>query len=47
MMVFFGPIIGSLYGSEKSRKLPQDRRVFFGLAPTLNGGLSAVAQLRF
>ena len=42
-----GPIIGSLYVSEKSRKSLQDRRVSFDLFPTLNGGLSAVAQLRF
>ena len=42
-----GPIIGSLYVSEKSRKPPQDHRVSFGLFPIPNGGLSAVAQLRF
>ena len=47
LMAYVGPIIGSLYASEKSRQPPQDHRVFFGLAPTFNGGLSAVAQLRF
>ena len=41
-----GPFIGSLYASEKWRKPPQDR-VAFALAPTPNGGLSAVATLRF
>ena len=46
MMALFSPII-SLHASEKSRKPPQDRRVSFGLAPTLNGGLSVVTQLRF
>ncbi len=45
--IFVGPIIGSLYASEKWRQLPQARRVSFALSPTLNGGLSAVAQLRF
>ena len=47
LVAYVGPIIGSLYASEKSRQPPQDHRVSFGLAPTLNGGLSAVAQLRF
>ena len=42
-----GPIIGSLYVSEKSRKPPQDCRVSFTLAPTLNGGLSASTTLHF
>ena len=46
-MVLVGPIIGSLYMSEASRKPPQSPRVSFGLAPTLNRGLSAVARLRF
>ena len=46
-VTLFGPFIGSLYGSEKSRKPPQDRRVSFALSPTPEGGLSAVAQLRF
>ena len=41
-----GPFIGSLYASEKWRKPPQDR-VSFALAPIPNGGLSAVATLRF
>ena len=43
----FVPVISSLYASELSRKPPQDRRTSFGLAPTPNSGLSAVAQLRF
>ena len=47
LLVYVVPPVSSLIVSEVSRKLPQDRRVFFGLAPTLNGGLSAVAQLRF
>ena len=42
-----GPFISSLYASEKSRQLPQDRRVSFGFAPAPNGGLSAVTTLRF
>ena len=46
-LMYVGPIIGSLYASEKWRKPPQDRRVSFGLAPALNGGLSATATLRF
>ena len=40
-------LVGSLYASEKWRKPPQDSRVSFGLSPTFNGGLSAVAQLHF
>ena len=47
MVALCGPFISSLIASEKSRQPPQDRRVSFGLAPTLNGGLSAVTQLRF
>ena len=42
-----GPFIGSLSASEKSRQPPQARRISFALSPTLNGGLSAVATLRF
>ena len=41
------PVISSLMASELWRRSPQDRRVSFGLAPTLNGGLSAVTTLRF
>ena len=44
---FVVPPIISVAISEKSRKPPQAQRVSFGLSPTLNGGLSAVAQLRF
>ena len=47
LLLYVGPIIGSLIASEKWRKPPQSRRVSFGLAPTLNGGLSAAATLRF
>ena len=46
-MLSVGPVISSLIASELSRKPPQDRRISFGLSPTLNGGLSAVAQLHF
>ena len=46
-VMYIGPIIGSLYASEKWRKSPQARRVSFGLAPTPNGGLSAAAILCF
>ena len=46
-MAYVAPVISSLYASEASRKPPQSRRVSFALAPTLNGGLSAVATLRF
>ena len=45
--LYVAPSIGSLIVSEKSRKPPQAHRVSFALSPTLNGGLSAVAQLRF
>ena len=41
------PAISSLIASELSRQPPQARRVSFGLSPTLNGGLSASATLRF
>ena len=47
MVALCGPFIGSLSASEKSRQLPQDRRISFALSPTLNGGLSAVTTLRF
>ena len=45
--ILVGPIIGSLYASEKWRQPPQARRVSFALSPTLNGGLSAVTTLYF
>ena len=45
--VYVVPVISSPIVSELSRKPPQARRVSFALSPTLNGGLSAVAQLRF
>ena len=41
------PIVGATLASELWRKPPQARRVSVALSPTLNGGLSAVAQLRF
>ena len=44
---FVAPPIISIAISEKSRNPPQARRISFGLAPTLNGGLSASATLRF
>ena len=47
LAIYVVPIISSLIASELSRKPPQDRRVSFGLASTLNGGLSAVTMLRF
>ena len=47
LLLYVGPIIGSLIASELWRKPPQSRRVSFALAPTLNGGLSAAATLRF
>ena len=46
LLAYVGPIT-SLYASEKWRKPPQACRVSFALSPTLNGGLSAVATLRF
>ena len=46
-LMYVGPIIGSLYASEKWREPPQSRRVSLALAPALNGGLSAAATLRF
>ena len=42
-----GPMVGAMIASERGRKPPQDRRVSFGLASTLYGGLSAVTTLRF
>lgn len=45
--IYLGPVVGSIYGSEKSRNPPQAHRISFGLAPTLNGGLSASATLHF
>ena len=45
--VALGPVVGSIYGSEKSRKPPESRRVSFGLAPNPKGGLSAIATMRF
>ena len=42
-----GPLISSLYASEKSRQLPQDRRVSFGLVPQPQRSLSVVVTLRF
>ena len=47
LSMYVVPVISSPIMSELSRQPPQARRVSFALAPTLNGGLSAVAQLRF
>ena len=44
------PVLLSLIASEQARQPPQasqNSRVFFDLVPTLNGGLSAAATLRF
>lgn len=41
------PVAFATIASELWRKPPQARRVSLALSPTLNGGLSAVAQLRF
>ena len=46
-VMYIGPIIGSLYASEKWRKPPQARRVSLSLCPTPNGGLSAVTTRAF
>lgn len=46
-VLFVGPMFGSIIASEIWRKPPQDRRISFGLAPNLKGGISAVATLRF
>ena len=45
--LFVGPVAMATAWSERLRKPPEFSRVSFGLAPTFNGGLSAVAQLRF
>ena len=47
VMGFVGPIIGSLYASEKSREPPQARRISFALSPTPDSGLSAAITLHF
>ena len=47
LSMYVVPVISSPIMSELSRQPPQARRVSFALAPTLNGGLSAVATLRF
>ena len=47
LAIYVVPVISSLIASELSRKPPQSRGVSFALAPTLNGGLSATATLRF
>ena len=45
--IYLGPVVGSIYGSEKSRKPPQAHRISVDLVPAPNRGLSAVATLRF
>ena len=47
LLMYVGPIIGSMTVSEISTKPPEDRRVSVALSPTPHGGLSAVATLRF
>ena len=47
MVSFAAPPIVSIAMSEASRQPPQVHRVSFGLAPTLNGGLSTSATLHF
>ena len=47
LLMYVVPVVNSLIASELWREPPQDRRVSFGLAPTLNGGLSASAILHF
>ena len=48
--LLYSPLAGAIIGSELWRKPPRDSqnsRVSLALSPSLNGGLSAVAQLRF
>ena len=45
--LFVGPVALATAWSERSRKRPESRRVSFGLVPTPQGGLSAIATLRF
>ena len=47
LSMYVVPVISSPIMSELSRQPPQARRVSFALSPTLSGGLSAVAQIRF
>ena len=55
VVAYVFPVISSLAASEASRQplsaalksKPQGRRISFGLAPTLNGGLFTVTTLRF
>ena len=47
LVAYVGPIIGSLYASERWHQPSQNRRISFGLSPALNGCLSAVTTLRF
>ena len=46
-LMYVVPVISSLMVSEIWHHSPQDRRVSFGLSPTLNGGFSTVTTLRF
>ena len=48
LFIYVAPVIGSLIVSELWRNPPEDRggSFGFGLAPTFNGGLSAVTTLR-
>ncbi len=47
LVAYVGPIIGSLYASERWHQPSQNRRISFGLSPALNGCLSAITTLRF
>ena len=47
LLIYFAPVLSSLIVSEVWRNPPEDRGASFGLAPTFNGGFSAVTTLRF
>ncbi len=47
LLIYVAPVFGSLMVSEIWRNPPDYRGASIGLAPTFNGGFSAVATLRF
>ncbi len=47
LLMYIGPVVGSLIASEIWRKAPQDPRVSFGMSPTPDGGPFASATLCF
>ena len=47
LLIYVAPVLSSLIVSEIWRNPPEDRAASIGLAPTFNGGFSAVATLRF